>query len=205
MKIVNFLGGPAARKSTLAGATYVALKELGRSVHLVQEYATYMILAGREAQLISDQLSALAKQHHLLDILRGKVEFAVTDSPLVLNALYGRNVPAGFEELVLDYFGRFDNVNFVLEVDWNSYTEINRVHSREDAQQKHEELIQLLDRRGIPYTHLSLGSNRIQTVIEALGVPLRAEDLRLSTELSQLRNDRRGVSSLVQLESEITA
>ncbi len=57
MKVINFFGGPAARKSTLAAATYVALKERGIPADLVREYATYLILSGREAQLKQDQLS----------------------------------------------------------------------------------------------------------------------------------------------------
>jgi 23S rRNA (uracil1939-C5)-methyltransferase len=110
MKAVNFFGGPAARKSTLAAATYVALKEQGIPADLVREYATYLILSGREEQLKKDQLSVLAKQHHLMDILRGKVEVAVTDSPLPLNALYAApGTPAAFSMMVFDYFNQIRN------------------------------------------------------------------------------------------------
>lgn len=159
MKVINFFGGPAARKSTLAAATYVALKERGIPADLVREYATYLILSGREAQLKQDQLSVLAKQHHLQDILRGKVDVAVTDSPLPLNALYAApGTPASFSTLVFDYFNQFDNINIFLDVDWSTYNEVNRVHTKAQAREKHEMLRNMLDARAIPYHVLPLDS-----------------------------------------------
>lgn len=159
MKAVNFFGGPAARKSTLAAATYVALKEQGIPADLVREYATYLILSGREEQLKKDQLSVLAKQHHLMAILRGKVEVAVTDSPLPLNALYAApGTPAAFSTMVFDYFNQFDNINIFLDVDWDTYQEVNRVHSKEQAMEKHQMLRNMLDARAIPYHVLPLGA-----------------------------------------------
>lgn len=181
MKVINFLGGPSARKSTMAAATYVALKERGASVELVREYATYMILAGREQQLREDQLSVLAKQHHLLAILEGKVEFAVCDSPLVLNALYAaKDVPPSFETLVMDYFHRFENVNFLLDVDWSRWTHMNRIHSEVESRAKHDELQMLLERNRIPYTVLPLGPDRIQRIIEAVTPPSITRALNLA-------------------------
>lgn len=172
MKLINFFGGPAARKSTLAAATYVALKEHGQTVDLVREYATYLILAGREAQLKQDQLSVLAKQHHLQCILRGRVDFAVTDSPLPLNAVYSNNVPGAFEDLVFGYFNQFDNLNFFLEVDWDTYIEDNRIHTKPEAQEKHEEIRELLTHRGIPFQVLPIGStaDRVASVVQTLAL-----------------------------------
>lgn len=168
MKVINFFGGPAARKSTMAAATYVALKERGIPADLVREYATYLILSGREEQLKKDQLSVLAKQHHLLDILRGKVEVAVTDSPLPLNALYAApGTPEAFNTLVFDYFNQFENINILLNVDWSTYQTVNRVHSKKQAIEMHIRLRQMLDSRGVPYHELPLNttSHRVDEVM----------------------------------------
>lgn len=167
MKVINFFGGPGARKSTVAALTYAGLKEQGFIVELVREYASYMIYADRTKQLEKDQLSALAKQHHLLDILRDKVDIAVSDSPLLLNALYATNVPPSFHPLVFELFDRFDNLNYVLEVDWDTYTPRNRLHSKSAAMRKHEELVELLDRNRVPFQFLPLGEQRIPTVLHA--------------------------------------
>lgn len=171
MKVINFFGGPAARKSTMAAATYVALKEQGELVDLVREYATYLILAGRSHQLQKDQLSVLAKQQHLQEILIGRVEVAVTDSPLPLNAIYAaQSLPPAFQNLVFDYFARFDNINFFLDVDWSTYVEDNRIHKREEAQEKHAALRAMLDARAIPYHVLPVGTTgeRVAQVIAHL-------------------------------------
>lgn len=168
MKVINFFGGPNARKSTLAAATYVALKEEGKTVDLVREYATYLILAGRQQQLKEDQLSVLAKQHHLQCILRGRVNYAVTDSPLPLNVVYSEAVPPQFEDLVFGYYNQFDNVNFFLDVDWNTYIEDNRVHKKDEAMRKHDELLELLVKRHVPFHVLPLGSTteRVKAVMQ---------------------------------------
>lgn len=171
MKVVNFFGGPAARKSTMAAATYVALKEQGELVDLVREYATYLILAGRAHQLQKDQLSVLAKQQHLQEILVGRVNVAVTDSPLPLNAVYApSSMPAAFQNLVFDYFSRFDNINFFLDVDWTTYVEDNRIHSLAEAQEKHATLRAMLDARAIPYHVLPVGATgeRVSLVLDHL-------------------------------------
>lgn len=86
-KIIELFGGPGIGKSSMAFDLCSRMKQKHYDVELVKEYAKNYAHAN---QKISDydQLYILAKQMKSEVQLYGKVEYIVTDSPLLLNAFY---------------------------------------------------------------------------------------------------------------------
>lgn len=114
MKVINLFGGPGAGKSTTAAGLFWLLKNRGMRVELVTEYAKALAWANRGEEL-TDQFYIYAKQHHRQHVLKGQVDFVVTDSPLLLPLLYNQTEPPSFREYVIDNWHRYDNVNYFIE------------------------------------------------------------------------------------------
>ena len=114
MIVINLFGGPGAGKSTTAAGVFFMMKNAGMKVEFVTEYAKDIVWAGRQKEL-DDQFYIFAKQHHRLHNLLGKVDFVVTDSPLLLTSVYGEFMPPSFHMLVRDLFMKYDNRSVFIE------------------------------------------------------------------------------------------
>lgn len=116
MKVLNLFAGPCAGKSTVAADLFSRLKRRGVNVELVTEYAKDVVWEGRH-NILKDQLYVVAKQNRRLERLRGKVDIVITDSPLLLCAVYSEMSPhpAHFKPLVKDLWDSYDNLSVFVE------------------------------------------------------------------------------------------
>lgn len=116
MKVINIFGGPGAGKSTTAAALFVMMKQDGFRVELVTEFAKTLTYEGN-AQTLDNQLAVLGEQDRRLRKLVGKVDFAITDSPLPMQLVYASGAFKGewFTEAVLGAFHTYDNFNVFLK------------------------------------------------------------------------------------------
>ncbi len=85
--IINLWGGPGSGKSTTAAEIFAHLKKKGVNCELVQEYIKGWVWEDRK-RLVGDQLYILAKQVRKEQILLGKVDFIITDSPVWFSSFY---------------------------------------------------------------------------------------------------------------------
>lgn len=85
--IINLYGGPGCGKSTLAADVYATLKKGGASVELVREYVKDWAWRGTAVGRW-DQPYLIAKQLRAESALYGKVEFIITDSPILLATVF---------------------------------------------------------------------------------------------------------------------
>lgn len=115
MKIVNFFGGPGTGKSTNASGLFFLMKLMEYEVELVTEYAKYLVWAER-VKMFQEQPYIFAKQNHKLEILKNKVDWAITDSPLVLSAIFGKKFgwSDNFGNLVWEEFEKYNNIHIFL-------------------------------------------------------------------------------------------
>ncbi len=116
--IVNFFAGPGAGKSTLAAGLFYRLKMKGYDVELVREFAKDATWEDNKTAL-ANQLFISATQHHRQEILMGKVDVIVTDSPILIGLFYKNiidlNVSVAMDKLVLAMFKGQRNLNFFVD------------------------------------------------------------------------------------------
>ena len=88
--VINIFGGPGVGKSTLASKLFYELKTRNINVELASEWIKNKIFEGSMYPRY-DQLYTFAKQNKLLRQLEGKVEYIISDSPLLLSMIYNTN------------------------------------------------------------------------------------------------------------------
>lgn len=86
-KVINLYGSPGVGKSTLACDLFAKMKQQKYSVELVREVAKNWAWEGKQPTVF-DQFYFLGKQSHIESSLFGKVEYIITDSPVLLASFY---------------------------------------------------------------------------------------------------------------------
>lgn len=112
MKVINLFGGPGTGKSTTAALVFGRLKQMGANVELVTEFAKDLVWEDRRT--IECQPYIFGKQLWRTQRLEGKVDAVVTDSPLLLSAVYGSVLGEHWIEFVREQMAQFDNTNIFL-------------------------------------------------------------------------------------------
>ena len=113
LKLISLYGGPGCGKSTTAAGLFFEMKSAGYKVELVTEYAKDKVYEGHLGCL-EDQIYIFAKQQRRLNRLIGSVEWAITDSPLLLSILYNKDLSVNFNNVVLEQYDRYYNYNFYI-------------------------------------------------------------------------------------------
>lgn len=85
--VVNMLGGSGIGKSTTAAGLYYNMKLTGMNVELVREYVKVLAWQGTKIGQF-DQVNIFGEQCKLEHTLYGKVDYIVTDSPILLAPIY---------------------------------------------------------------------------------------------------------------------
>ena len=125
MKVINIFGGPGIGKSTTASGLFYLMKKNNLNCEYVTEYAKDLVWEKRFDILENDPLSVLSEQHRRVDRLKDKVDYVVTDSPIILGAIYatlfqtskndlGENGLFHYCGLTHELFHKFDNCNYFL-------------------------------------------------------------------------------------------
>ena len=177
-KIINILGGPGVSKSTTACGLFYKMKTAGYKVELVTEYIKGPVYEGRD--MSDDQLYIFAKQHRRMHILIDKVDWIITDSPLLLSAVYApNNYFKSFIPLVLESYYRYDNMNFLLKR-IKPYNQYGRTQSEEEAKSIDRKVSKLMDDKGIEYTEI--GFNAVDEIYKIIS----SEETIKTSNLSEL-------------------
>lgn len=166
MKVINLFAGPGAGKSTCAAGLFFLMKSRGLKVELVTEFAKDLVWADRQREL-EDQLYIVAKQNHRLFSLRRKVDYVITDSPILLTLVYQTDMPASFDPFVLDTFHSYDNHNFFIDR-CKPYHPYGRVQTEEEAHQVDLRIAALLRIYGLRYRAVKGNSEAPDTIFEHL-------------------------------------
>lgn len=142
-KIICLYAGPGAGKSTTAAGLFHLMKIKHMSVELVTEFAKDVIW-DNNYDLLKDQLFIFANQNRKLERLINKVEYIITDSPLLLTLIYmSDDYPKSFRLFVLDIIGRYHNINiFINRV--KPYIQTGRVQTKEQAEEIDEKIKSIL-------------------------------------------------------------
>lgn len=148
--VINAFGGPGAGKTTACLHIAAQLKKRGFSAEYVQEYAKELTWDKNFEMLDGSpehQKLIFAEQAKRLNRLVGKVDFVVTDAPLLLNSVYldpSYSKKQAYTKAVMERFQKYDNFCFVVGRDTSYFETIGRTQSLEESIQKDNEIVQLL-------------------------------------------------------------
>lgn len=153
-KIINLFGGPSCGKSTIAAGLYYKLKMMHKEVELSLEYVRDLIYE-EQHKTINNQPYIFGQQLHRLTRLIDKVEYIITDSPLLLSVLYcPDSVPSSFKMAVTDIFKQFTNYNYLI-VRAFKYVPTSRLHTEAQALSIDDDIKHMLKFNKIEYTEMA--------------------------------------------------
>ena len=148
--VINLFGGAGIGKSTLAAHTFFNMKCMNLNCELVTEFAKELVWQ-ESYRVLDDELYVFANQHNPIKMVADKVDYVVTDSPIILPIIYDKEYGHIFREFVLHVFSKYNNVNFVLERR-KRYNPVGRLQANEEEARKLDvEIRKLLDTEKIPY------------------------------------------------------
>lgn len=149
LKVINLYAGPGAGKSTTAAGLFYLMKLNKFKVELVTEFAKDKVYE-RHSELLEDQLYVFAKQQRRLKRLVGQVDWAITDSPLLLSILYNKEYK-NLNPLILEEYEKYDNLNFLIGR-VKAYEPFGRLQTETEAKELDTKLINILEQYNIPST-----------------------------------------------------
>lgn len=174
--VINLLGGPSCGKSTLAAELYAKMKHLGLKVEMVREVAKEWAWEGRAIGAF-DQMAILGEQIKRESSLYGKVDYIITDSPVLLGAFYFQhNHKQEFmSNMVFDYYNyslnrdvNFKNFKLIRTKD---YEKAGRFESKEQALNIDNALTDFLVYWDYSYKNLiNIQTDSADDILEGLGL-----------------------------------
>jgi AAA domain len=167
VKVINLFAGPGAGKSTTAAGLFFAMKTRGQRVELVTEFAKELTYEGVD---MSNQLAMLVEQDRRLRRLLGKVDYAITDSPLPLSLIYAppRFQVPWFTQTALGLFHSYDNRSFFIHRR-KSYQTYGRSQSEVEAREIDHKILDLIDDHSIPWTPILGDSDAPERILAVIG------------------------------------
>lgn len=173
LNVINLFGGPGSGKSTTAAGLFHLMKLNEMNVELVTEYAKDLTWEERYDTLANDQLYVFAKQQKRLQVLKNKVNYVVTDSPLILSLIYRQwnYLPMNFEPLVFEVWDSFQNKNYFIKRT-KKYVPIGRSQTEEEAKGVDEQVKQFLTVKSIIHETLEADSTTPQKIYEDILVDI---------------------------------
>lgn len=150
--VINAFGGPGSGKSVSCMDICQQLKKLGYNAEYVQEYAKELVYSEAWEQLDGSpehQFEVLKEQLNRVDRLYGRVDFIVTDSPVLLNSVYNKALTSDYDDMVTALFNDFENFTYFVERDASAYQQEGRIQNLEESQKIDQEIKTLLTEKDI--------------------------------------------------------
>jgi len=152
MKVINLYGGPCCGKSTVMAGLFWLMRCKGYNVEMAPEYIKEAVFE-RHDYMFKHQQLVFAQQLNKLEALESYgVDYAITDSPLLLSCVYGKNNSSEFNSHILQCYKHFDNINVILDRTF-PYNRSGRVHKEKDARDIDRKCLLLLQSFTPRYTH----------------------------------------------------
>lgn len=171
MKVINIFGAPSAGKSTLAANIFSYLKkESDVKVEYVNEFAKSLAY-DKNLKAIKCQPYVFGNQLYYVDRLKDEVDYVISDSPVLLSAIYGKSYPASFIQSCIDIHNRYDNINIVLRSNFNKYQSYGRLHNEKECKNLQKNIFDILNQNQINYLSLeSYSDNLLEKSLQYIGV-----------------------------------
>lgn len=174
-KIINIFGGPCSGKSTITSGLFYELKKRHITCDNPYEFPKQVAWESNKSQ-IKDQLFIFANQHRGIVRAYGKVDYIILDSPILLSLAYktgySNEYPASlysnkFDEMVIDIFNSYDNINIFLERP-NNFQDEGRFQDMKESLMFDNKIKKILDDNKIEYINLKVNENTVKNIINLI-------------------------------------
>jgi len=123
-------------------------------------------------------LYVLANQHRGIVKSYGKVDYIILDSPILLSLTYrnyykSNEYPATlygktFDNLVLETFNQYENINILLERGEGNHNEKERYQSLDESKELDKAIELSMIKNNIPYYVVKVGKNTVKDILKIL-------------------------------------
>jgi len=152
----------------MAAALFSDLKKRGFNAELVTEYAKDKVWEHNDT-VFSNQVYILGKQSYRVSRVAGQVDVIITDSPILLSAIYNPDpeIQNELEALTVKMFNQYNNLNIVLKRTF-PYQKEGRMHSEEQSSEIYQKIIECLNQNGIGYSVFDNKDDTQQTLMDII-------------------------------------
>lgn len=166
MRVINLFGGPGTGKSTTAADLFALMKWNNINVELVDEFAKEISWEKRYT-ILDDQYYITAKQNRKLWRLQEQVDWAISDSPLIMSLCYADPdyFPTTFPHFVHDLYNHYHNVNVFL-VREKPFHPVGRHHNEQQSVALDAEIKYMLDDMNYDYIEVPANENAKHVILE---------------------------------------
>lgn len=173
--VVNFLGEPSCGKSTAAAYVFSKLKMSGISCEYISEFAKDKVYEENKT-VFDHQEYIFGKQSFKMDRVAGKVDVIITDSPLILSALYNTDKTLGehFNDVVLHKFNSYENYTYLLKRQ-HGYENGGRLQNEQQAEELRNDLVRMLSKYNIKYQQVNSNIVSYDMIVEFIKERVKSE------------------------------
>lgn len=143
---VLLYGGPSVGKSSISALVFGKLKLKGFNAEIVSEYAKELAWQDKNISDLFSQIDIFIHQLKKEKAIMGKVDFLVSDSPLMLNAFYSKDkfpLKIAKENITNNEF------HFWLTRDKFKFEEFGRVHNHQESIKIEKDMKIFMKKNGI--------------------------------------------------------
>ena len=173
MKLIQLYGGPGTGKSTIAAGLFYKLKDAGVNAELIQEYVKQWAWEGRTPVNL-DQFYFFGKQARKEYTLIGKLNTAVTDSPILLSGYYAKlfgskEQSSLFDKMVIEYIrmrkelGVNDLHIFLRRI--KPYNPSGRFQSEKEAREIDSDMLSYMTSMGVVHSIVNAELDQVFQVV----------------------------------------
>lgn len=173
-QVINLWGGPGISKSTTCAGLFHQMKTMSKEVEMVREFAKDAFAWKGVAIQPYHQIYILGNQIDREIPLYGKVDYLVTDSPIMLCGFYTEyyNKSASISKAVLETLdgvaGLATHHNFILKRR-KAYNPKGRFETEEQARAIDDAIVSYLMKYEIPFTILDVNEeDKIPTILASV-------------------------------------
>jgi len=168
--VINFISGPGNGKTTMSALLFAKLKLLRYVSEFVGEYAKTLVWK-KDFETLNDQYIVTKTQYDLLKQINGKVDFIVTDGPLLHGLYYNRHNKENTsnidktEEFILKCYNEFNNINIFLERGTFEYETQGRIQTEDESKEIDVILQHMLKANKVPFKCFRSGVDNIDNIV----------------------------------------
>lgn len=178
--VINMIGGPGVGKSIITSDIFSSLKKKFISCDISYEYIKRK-LREKAIKVTQDQIYIFGKQQFQLFGMIDDVAVIVTDSPILLSAIYlidsDSKCPL-LKGLILKEFSTYNNITYYIERPENvPYETEGRYQDLEGAKEVDKKVVSFLEENNIEYSKVNgIGDDTLDLIVKDVIKKLKEEN-----------------------------